>query len=222
MVKATAGKVKPQQTTVLTAQPTLADLAERINAEHDQAQAALRDGLLHARTAGDLLIQAKGLVRHGEWLPWLQEHCRVAERTAQAYMRVAREWEQLAKSATVADLTFREASRLLTHSPDDGAGGDAAAAAVEEGHMSVSTAAILASEPKEKQHAQLEEQYRCGRKYKAAPKPESEPEPAPGVLRGKGVALAHEAINCLIRIPKNDALRKRGFQIVMDWIKGHG
>ena len=34
-----------------------------------------------------------------------------------------------------------------------------------------------------------------------------------------GVVRANEAINCLIRIPKNDALRKRGFQIVTDWIR---
>lgn len=40
-------------------------------------------------------------------------------------------------------------------------------------------------------------------------------------LIGKGVALANEAINCLIRIPKNDPLRKRGFQIVTDWIKAN-
>lgn len=36
---------------------------------------------------------------------------------------------------------------------------------------------------------------------------------------GKGVMLANEAINCLMRIPKNDPLRKRGFQIVTDWIR---
>jgi hypothetical protein len=36
---------------------------------------------------------------------------------------------------------------------------------------------------------------------------------------GVGVRYANEAINSLIRIPKNDALRKRGFEIVADWIK---
>jgi ParB-like chromosome segregation protein Spo0J len=38
-------------------------------------------------------------------------------------------------------------------------------------------------------------------------------------VQGVGVTHAHEAINCLKRIPKNDGLRKRGFQIVTDWIK---
>lgn len=34
-----------------------------------------------------------------------------------------------------------------------------------------------------------------------------------------GVLRANEAIDCLKRIPKNDPHRKRGFQIVTDWIK---
>lgn len=37
--------------------------------------------------------------------------------------------------------------------------------------------------------------------------------------KGVGVIRANEAIDCLMRIPKDDALRKRGFQIVTDWIR---
>jgi hypothetical protein len=49
---------------------------------------------------------------------------------------------------------------------------------------------------------------------------ESEPEtPQVPRVRGVGVDYANQAINCLIRIPKNDGLRKRGFQIVTDWIR---
>jgi hypothetical protein len=39
-----------------------------------------------------------------------------------------------------------------------------------------------------------------------------------------GVTLGfhkNSLINCLIRIPKNDALRERGFQIVTDWVKNN-
>jgi hypothetical protein len=43
-----------------------------------------------------------------------------------------------------------------------------------------------------------------------------------GVSRGKGVMRANEALNCLMRIPKNDGLRKRGLQIVTDWISHNG
>jgi hypothetical protein len=50
---------------------------------------------------------------------------------------------------------------------------------------------------------------------------ETGPEPESGArkVRGKGIFLAHEAINSLIRIPKNDTLRRRGFQLVTDWIE---
>ena len=40
-------------------------------------------------------------------------------------------------------------------------------------------------------------------------------------LVGVGIIRANEAINCLSRIPKNDALRKRGFQLVSDWMKAN-
>jgi ParB family chromosome partitioning protein len=44
----------------------------------------------------------------------------------------------------------------------------------------------------------------------------------PGVRRGVGVDKANEAIDCLKKIPKKDRLRKRGFQIVSDWISRDG
>jgi hypothetical protein len=37
--------------------------------------------------------------------------------------------------------------------------------------------------------------------------------------KGKGIDLAHDAINVLRRIPQNDPFRERGFQIVEDWIE---
>jgi len=40
-------------------------------------------------------------------------------------------------------------------------------------------------------------------------------------IKSVGVLRANEALNCLIRIPKDDALRQRGFQIVSDWIKSN-
>jgi hypothetical protein len=93
----------------------LADLAARIAAEHRAFVAAVKRGLEHAIAAGHLLIKAKDRLGHGEWLPWLSDHCQVPERTAQLYMRLARHAPELArKSATVADLTLREAAVLLT------------------------------------------------------------------------------------------------------------
>lgn len=93
--------------------------------------------------------------------------------------------------------------------------------AVDEGRMAVSTAAIYASEPGEVQRQVVAEPKR-NRIYKASASAngnEGDSEPEPGKSRGVGVQRAHEAIACLKKIPKSDGLRKRGFQIVVDWIK---
>jgi hypothetical protein len=76
----------------------------------------MKRGLTHAIAAGQLLIEAKAQLKHGQWLPWLAEHCPASlpERTASFYMRLARHAPELeAKSATVADLTIRGAIQLL-------------------------------------------------------------------------------------------------------------
>jgi hypothetical protein len=72
-------------------------------------------GIEHAITAGNLLIEAKAkLNKHGQWLPWLREHCTMSERTAQLYMRLARFAPELqAKSASLADLTIERAVSLI-------------------------------------------------------------------------------------------------------------
>lgn len=100
----------------------LALLANEINAAHEKAKDAFKSSFEHAIHAGELLLLAKDKVEHGEWLPWLREHCTVSERTAQLYMQVARERPAL-ESATVADLTLRGAAEQLAKpkadDPDD-------------------------------------------------------------------------------------------------------
>lgn len=59
----------------------LPDIAVQIRHE-------LQLGAQHAARAGALLTQAKAALPHGEWLPWLAEHCQMADRTAQKYMRL--------------------------------------------------------------------------------------------------------------------------------------
>jgi hypothetical protein len=51
---------------------SLADLRERLKAEHTAAAGALKSSLRHAMAAGDILIEAKEQLKHGHWLPWLQ------------------------------------------------------------------------------------------------------------------------------------------------------
>ena len=81
----------------------------QIKIEHDAYLSAVRTSIDHAIKAGTLLEEAKGLLRHGQWLPWLSDHCGLSDRTAQRYMRLARN----AKSATMADLGIAAADRLL-------------------------------------------------------------------------------------------------------------
>ena len=62
---------------------------------------------------GALLNQAKdgGLVPHGEWREWVQEHAGMNERTAQRVMRIARE---LPAGSPLASLGVAKLSALLT------------------------------------------------------------------------------------------------------------
>ena len=61
-------------------------------------------------TIGRCLIEAKDMLRHGEWLPWLSERVELSERTAQKFMKLAREWSN---PNTLADLGASKALILL-------------------------------------------------------------------------------------------------------------
>jgi hypothetical protein len=99
---------------------SLADLAARIQAEHEASALSLRRGAEHAFKAGELLIEAKATLQHGQWLPWLREHCGISERTAQLYMRCAKNRPEIeaANAQLIADLTLNEAAALLMLSAD--------------------------------------------------------------------------------------------------------
>lgn len=59
---------------------------------------------------GQRLIEAKAMLPHGEWLPWLTEQVEFSERTAQSFMRLAREWSN---PQALADLGATKALTLL-------------------------------------------------------------------------------------------------------------
>jgi hypothetical protein len=112
--------------------------------------------------------------------------------------------------------------------------------------MAVSTAAVLTSEPEEVQRAEATKPKRRrryeGTREKPAPTAAAGPngqaaEQEGRGIKGKGIRWGVEALNwarrmppegrmyayqiitCLSRIPRNDKLRKRGFQIVTDWLR---
>lgn len=97
---------------------SLTVLAARVRGYHEAIKDVLKRSVEYAMDAGDLLIEAKEQLDHGQWLPWLREHCRVSKRTAQLYMNLAKHRaiieKEMAKSATVAhlDLTLNEAAAL--------------------------------------------------------------------------------------------------------------
>lgn len=59
---------------------------------------------------GQRLIEAKTMLPHGEWLPWLTERVEFSERTANRFMRLAREWTN---QTTLSDLGASKALALL-------------------------------------------------------------------------------------------------------------
>lgn len=77
--------------------------AEIIQLKRDTAQSIL--------DIGHRLNEAKEMLPHGEWLPWLTERVEFTERTAQKYMRLAREWPN---TKALSDLGLTKAFSLLS------------------------------------------------------------------------------------------------------------
>lgn len=87
---------------------------------------------------------------------------------------------------------------------------------VDKGKLSVRKAADIVRLPEKAQPEALRDALKPRtKKKKDLPKEKK----IDGSLPGKGIILANEAINALSRIPKNDPTRKRGFQIVSDWMR---
>ena len=101
--------------TIVPAGPGLTELAKRINDEHDKAESSLKAGLQHALECGKALMEAKTKCPHGGWASWLELQCTVSHRTANIYMRLARQWPKLgANSQRVANFSLREAIATIS------------------------------------------------------------------------------------------------------------
>lgn len=93
-------------------QPPQARDIEAITAEILDAKRAGGEAIL---TIGRGLMEAKALLPHGEWLPWLEERVEFSEKAAQNFMRIARNY---ANPQALADLGATKALMLLAV-PDD-------------------------------------------------------------------------------------------------------
>ena len=98
-------------------QPLLAELALEIN-EHDKARRACEvKGVMHGLKVGQLLIEAKKIVPHGQFSKWREDNTGVTQRMAQIYMAVARDERILdlviPEYETVSHLTINKAVELI-------------------------------------------------------------------------------------------------------------
>lgn len=95
------------------AQPAEERTIEAITGDILEAQ---RKGGEAVLTIGRCLIEAKDMLRHGEWLPWLAEKVGYSEKTAQNFMRLAREFSN---PQAIADLGATKALKLLALPADE-------------------------------------------------------------------------------------------------------
>ena len=127
MTTPTTTTTSPTPVTALEAKPidALTLLANRIQSAHKFIVENSQRILERAIEAGEALNQAKEKLPHGQWLPWLEKNCLLSERTAQVYMKLAANKSVLnahtksASAADLADLTLREALRLIDSADDD-------------------------------------------------------------------------------------------------------
>lgn len=94
-------------------------LAAQINNLHTQCEESYKNSLEFARRAGELLLKVKSQLAHGQWLPWIEENTVISPRTAQVYMRLARNWHEFSnKHAEPAHLSIEGALKLLAPEPE--------------------------------------------------------------------------------------------------------
>lgn len=92
---------------IQTAQPPQVRDIETITVEILDAKRAGGEAIL---TIGRGLIEAKALLSHGEWLPWLEERVEFSEKAAQRFMLLARKYSN---PTTLSDLGASKALILL-------------------------------------------------------------------------------------------------------------
>lgn len=76
-------------------QLALGQLSHAANDAHSGAQRLGLDMIACAIRAGAALIEAKTRLKHGEWLPWIEENFDGSQETAKRYMRACRFQDQL-------------------------------------------------------------------------------------------------------------------------------
>jgi hypothetical protein len=89
-----------------TATIRLPELAAQIRSAVADAEKAVQVTVEKAIEAGRALLEAKAILAHGRWLPWLEQHVELSDRQAQKYMRIATYDKQIRPKA---DLSINKA-----------------------------------------------------------------------------------------------------------------
>lgn len=97
-------------------EPALTDIAKEIN-EHEVSRRACEvKGVMHGLKVGELLLEAKKIVPHGQFSKWREEHTTVSQRMAQMFMTIARSPRItepfIREYETVSHLTLQKAVQL--------------------------------------------------------------------------------------------------------------
>ena len=108
-------KSSPQVLLVSKYQRSLDDIRALIEEHYQLQQAAIKQSLIHAKIMGDLLLEAKQQLKHGQWSNWLEENFPFfAETTVRNYMRISQNWELIQETAIIADLTVVKALKIVS------------------------------------------------------------------------------------------------------------
>lgn len=87
---------------------SLSTQADQINQFHAQAYARAEEAIGFAKKAGELLLEVKNSLKHGQFQQWIEENCSCGVRQAQRYMNVA-----LDKAVPIHELTLK--SDTMSH-----------------------------------------------------------------------------------------------------------
>ena len=81
-------------------------LAQRITGLHTEIMENLKTSLEKALEIGELLVQQKECLMHGEFTPWMEKHLPFTVRTANNYMKLYhnREWLKTENVSSLADV----------------------------------------------------------------------------------------------------------------------
>jgi hypothetical protein len=195
-------------------------LASQANENHQLAEATAGSALEYARRSGAALVEVKALVKHGEWLGWLEANFNASRITAAKYMKLANVNHDLHLDAS----SIREALRMIAGEDEED----------EEEKPEEEPQAELFDEPEgevEPQHGEVvdeqpadEEEQEEARAVAVeiveededcdADEIQEQPEPESGVA----LVYARTAIDALNKIPKRDPSRKAAIKIISDWL----